>query len=97
MPEVLALLVAVASVSLTWLLCLRPMQHGSCHLLGASAARRAPAADALELARTELQLLRLQQVTRATPGTEGSRSPVLVGGERLTRAWVAFQLAGDGG
>ena len=63
------MLVAVAAIALTYLFCIRPMRRGSCH----PAAVRADSqlAAELELARTELELLRLRQATSggSTPPT----------------------------
>ncbi len=51
-------LVAVAASTLTYLFCVRPMRRGSCR--GQSERKRRLAAE-LELARAELELLRLGQ------------------------------------
>jgi hypothetical protein len=55
----LPVLVAVAALGLTYAFCIRPMRRGSCgHGQGWSARGRA---HELELARSELELLRLRQ------------------------------------
>ncbi len=65
------MLVAVAALAMTYLFCIRPMRRGSCH---SAASRLDPQLAAeLELARTELELLRLQQTT-ADDGTPQTRT-----------------------
>ncbi len=59
-------LIAVAAVALTYLFCIRPMRRGACHTLGGDQQL----ARELELARTELELLRLQHAADGgTPST----------------------------
>ncbi len=70
MPGYLPLVVATAAVGLTYLFCIRPMRrHGSCHRSTKGPAAGAGLAGELELARTELELLRLQQARRAEDGS----------------------------
>jgi hypothetical protein len=54
--DYLPVLIAVAAVALTYLFCIRPMRRGACHTSGDQQLARE-----LELARTELELLRLQR------------------------------------
>jgi len=66
MPGYAPLIFAAASVALSYLICIRPMRRGACHTV--PAGRRGAAANSvgeqLELARTELELLRLQQTAK---------------------------------
>jgi len=65
-PGYLPLIIAAAASSLTYLFCIRPMRrHGSCHRPANSPGAPAGLATELELARTELELLHLQQARRA--------------------------------
>ncbi len=50
-------LIAVAAVALTYLFCIRPMRRGACQSTGGEQQL----ARELELARAELELLRLQR------------------------------------
>lgn len=67
MPGYTPLILAAASVGLSYLVCIRPMRRGGCHTV--PGGRRGAAADnvgeQLELARAELELLRLQQSAKA--------------------------------
>ena len=66
MPGFAPLVFAATSVGLSYLVCIRPMRRGGCHMV--PGGRRGAAADSvgeqLELARTELELLRLQQTAK---------------------------------
>lgn len=56
--------VAVTAIALTYLFCLRPMRRTGCdHRLPAAGGSAAQARE-LELARTELELLRLREQQR---------------------------------
>ena len=58
-------LVAVAAVALTYVFCIRPMRRGgACVHLPGTAARPGATTRELELARTELELLRLRHRQR---------------------------------
>lgn len=66
MSGYLPLIIAAAAIGLTYLFCVRPMRHhGSCHLPANRPGGPAGLATELELARTELELLHLQQARRA--------------------------------
>ncbi len=54
--DYLPVLIAVAAVALTYLFCIRPMHRGACHGTGGDQQL----ARELELARAELELLRLR-------------------------------------
>lgn len=56
--------VAVAAIALTYLFCLRPMRQGGCGHPRPTVDAGATQARALELARTELELLRLREQQR---------------------------------
>lgn len=58
----LPVVVAIGALALTYLFCLRPMRRGTCMHRGATPPRTALDRE-LELARTELELLRLRQRT----------------------------------
>ncbi len=63
MSAYLPAFIAAAAIALTYAFCVRPMRRGgSCHAVGTSSSS-ARLAEELELARTELELLRLQQGT----------------------------------
>jgi len=65
-PGYLPLIIAAAAIGLTYLFCVRPMRrHGSCHRSANRPEAPAGPADELELARTELELLQLQQARQA--------------------------------
>ncbi len=64
--DYLPALIAGSAVALTYLFCIRPMRRGACHTPG----REQQLARELELARTELELLRLQHAAGGgTPPT----------------------------
>ncbi len=66
MPRYLPLIIAAAAIGLTYMFCVRPMRrHGSCHRSANRPGAPAGLATELELARTELELLQLQQARRA--------------------------------
>lgn len=56
----LPVVVAIGALALTYLFCLRPMRRGACLPRGATTPRTSLDRE-LELARTELELLRLRQ------------------------------------
>ena len=66
MPGYAPLILAAASAALSYLVCIRPMRRGGCHTV--RGGRRGAAVDSvgeqLELARAELELLRLQQTAK---------------------------------
>ena len=64
--------VAVAAVVLTYVFCIRPMRRGSACLHRPAATTQPDATRReLELARTELELLRLRQRRREAPEAAG--------------------------
>lgn len=71
MPGYAPLILAAASVVLSYLVCIRPMRRGGCHMVpGGRRGAADSAGEQLKLARTELELLRLQQ--RAEPTQTGA-------------------------
>lgn len=72
MPSYLPALVAVAAVALTYLFCIRPVRRGGACLHRPSTASRPHATSReLELARTELELLRLRHGRHEHSGPAG--------------------------
>lgn len=64
MSTYLPAFLAAGAIALTYLFCIRPMRTGSpCHTVGTSRSPERVALE-LELARTELELLRLQHDER---------------------------------
>lgn len=68
MPGYAPLILAAASVALSYLVCIRPMRRGGCHMVPRERRRTAARSvvEQLDLARTELELLRLQQPAKPT-------------------------------